>query len=90
MLIFSNLPKSAEQTGDTTKKNKLKNCRKNFKAALDKCKTSSSLRVLKEAVSRDFLPLFFSRIETIWAPDKQAKTVLLKNFVFVKIFAFKV
>ena len=32
---------------------------------------------VKEAVSRDFRPLFFSRIEPTWAPDKQAKMVLL-------------
>ena len=35
--------------------------------------------VLKEAVSRDFLPPFFAWIKPIWAPDKQDKMVLLKN-----------
>ena len=32
---------------------------------------------LKGAVSRDFWPLYFSWIEPIWAPDKQAKMVRL-------------
>ena len=39
----------------------------------------SKISFLKEAVSRDFRPQFFSWIEPIWAPDKQAKMVLLKN-----------
>ena len=34
---------------------------------------------LKGEVSRDFLPLFFSLMEPIWSPDKQAKMVFLKN-----------
>ena len=33
----------------------------------------------KGAVSRDFRTLFFSLIKPIWAPDKQAKMVFLKN-----------
>ena len=33
----------------------------------------------KGAVSRDFGPLFFSWIEPIWASDKLAKMVFLKN-----------
>ena len=32
----------------------------------------------KGAVSRDFRPLIFSWIESIWVPDKQAKMVFLK------------
>ena len=35
--------------------------------------------ILKGAVSQDFLPFFISWIEAIWAPDEQAKMVLLKN-----------
>ena len=38
------------------------------------------LNQFKEAVSRDFRPLFFmDRIETILSPDRQAELVLLKN-----------
>ena len=33
---------------------------------------------VKGAVSRDFLPLFFH--ESLWAPDKQAEMVFLKNW----------
>ena len=35
--------------------------------------------LLKGEVSRYFRPLFFSLIEPIWVPNKQAKMVFLKN-----------
>ena len=48
------------------------------------CSVTRSKRFLwhcpvKGAVSWDFRPLFFSLIEHIWAPDKQAKMGFLKN-----------
>ena len=36
------------------------------------------LWLIKGAVSQDFQSLFFSLIEPIWVPDKQAKIVFLK------------
>ena len=39
---------------------------------------ATSSKLLKGAVSRAFLPLFFSLIKPIWSPDKQAKMVFLK------------
>ena len=52
----------------------------------EKCPASSAIRypalhpvhVLKSAVSRDFSE-FFPTIQPTWAPDKQAKMVLLKD-----------
>ena len=41
--------------------------------------TVNKLPLFKGAVSRDFRTLFFSLIEPIWAPDKQAKMFFLKN-----------
>ena len=49
---------------------------------LKKCESENTMQILLgflRGVSRDFRPKFFSRIEPIWAPDKQAKIVFLKN-----------
>ena len=42
----------------------------------------------KVTVSQDFLAIFISWIIPIWGPDKRAKIVFLKKFVFAKIFEF--
>ena len=45
--------------------------------------------LFKVAVSRDFLALFVSLTQPIWAPDTQVKIVSLKNS-FSRIFEFLV
>ena len=43
------------------------------------CTHFFKIKNFKGAVSLDFLTFFITRIEAIWAPDKQAKMVLFKS-----------
>ena len=49
----------------------------------------SNTILFKGSVSRDFLPLFFSWFEPIWAPDKQPLSIFQFGFDLAEIFDHK-